>query len=398
MDEGTANGWAVGRQLRWIRNSREKSLRVIAGLAGISAGHLCRIENGETALDSLSLISALANALQVAPTELIGHYHPGGVNGAAADATIDVVRAALAEVNLGHAGGQAQPVEVIRARVNALVSAGCQSQHELVGAALPALIRDMHASIGAGRDVAELLDLAVLLHTQGTVAWLRTVGAPLDLANQAAVLAGRAAQDRDTPDALGLATASTARVLIMAGLFDLARIELDSVTVSTGTPESMQLAGFRALRQSVLAAADSRPGDIEAPLEYAAELAERTGEGDAYYLAFGPLNVGLFDMAGALELGDHQRAVSIAGGLSLDAADTSRQTYYWINLGRALARVRGRRDDAVAALRRAEKLSAATHHRDPFVRDILAELVAVSKRDAVGRELRGMAYRAGLPV
>jgi hypothetical protein len=36
--------------------------------------------------------------------------------------------------------------------------------------------------------------------------------------------------------------------------------------------------------------------------------------------------------------------------------------------------------------------------RNPFARDVIAELVAHSRRDSVGRELRGMAYRAGLPV
>jgi hypothetical protein len=36
--------------------------------------------------------------------------------------------------------------------------------------------------------------------------------------------------------------------------------------------------------------------------------------------------------------------------------------------------------------------------RNPFVRDVLAELLVRARRDAVGRELRGMAYRAGLPV
>ena len=32
--------------------------------------------------------------------------------------------------------------------------------------------------------------------------------------------------------------------------------------------------------------------------------------------------------------------------------------------------------------------------RNAFARDVVAELVARSRRDAVGRELRGMAYRA----
>jgi hypothetical protein len=35
------------------------------------------------------------------------------------------------------------------------------------------LIRDLHTSIATGRDVAELLDLAVLLHSHATVGWRR---------------------------------------------------------------------------------------------------------------------------------------------------------------------------------------------------------------------------------
>ena len=49
-------------------------------------------------------------------------------------------------------------------------------------------------------------------------------------------------------------------------------------------------------------------------------------------------------------------------------------------------------------LRRAELISPARIHRHPFMRSILAELVAKAKRDSIGRELRGMAYRAGLHV
>jgi transcriptional regulator with XRE-family HTH domain len=56
----------IGARLRQIRNSRKKSLRVVAGLAGMSKSHLDRIERGERALDSISEIMALADALQIA--------------------------------------------------------------------------------------------------------------------------------------------------------------------------------------------------------------------------------------------------------------------------------------------------------------------------------------------
>jgi hypothetical protein len=54
-------------------------------------------------------------------------------------------------------------------------------------------------------------------------------------------------------------------ITLSAGEFDLAQAELDSVTVPTDTPESMQLAGMLALSASLVAAAGSRPGDIGAP-------------------------------------------------------------------------------------------------------------------------------------
>ncbi len=40
----------IGRRLRQIRDARRKSLRVVAGLAGMSKTKLWRIEHGEHAL------------------------------------------------------------------------------------------------------------------------------------------------------------------------------------------------------------------------------------------------------------------------------------------------------------------------------------------------------------
>ncbi len=283
----------IGARLRRIRNARKKSLRVIAGLAGMSKSRLSEIERGESALDSLSEIVALANALQIAPSELIRLPVPAPANGET-DSAVEAVRSAVTAVGRSRPGGLVLPVTVLRDRVSATLNAhyGCHPEG-VVGAALPALIRDLHTSIAAGRDVAELLELAVLLHAGATVGWLRVAGAELDLRSAASLLALRAAQDRDTPIALGLATWGGMYVMVTGGQFDLAQAELDAVTVPTNTPESIQLAGTLALCRSVVASADSRPGDMDAPLELAAELAERTGEGgNAYWLGFGPHAVG----------------------------------------------------------------------------------------------------------
>jgi transcriptional regulator with XRE-family HTH domain len=387
----------MGRRLRQIRLARRKSLRVVAGLSGISAGHLSRIENGERALDRRSLIVALADALQVAPSEITKLSVPTPSNGDG-DA-VKAVRRALIAVSRDDPAGQVVVVDVLRTRVEVLLTAQRQCQHETVGRALPGLIADLHTSIAAGHDVHELLAVAALLHVQGSHAFLGDMGATADLCWQAALLARSAARDHGGADVLGLAAFGAANGLLAAGEFSTAQDELDSATVPTTSPEFTQLAGMLALSRSLVAAADKRTGDMDAPLDHAAELAQRTGDGNAYWLGFGPSNVGVWRMSVALESGDHPRAVAVAETIHPELLlSATRRATYWANYGRALARIRGRHDDAVRALRKAELISPARVQRHPFVRDVIAELVTHARRDAIGRELRGMAYRAGLPV
>ncbi len=389
----------IGQRLRRIRKGRRKSLVVVAGLAGMSKSQLDRIERGEVALDRISQIVALANALQIAPSELMRLPVPAPANGHTDSATDDV-RLALIAVSRRRPGGQVVPVEVLASRVSAGAAALRQCRQAELASMLPGLVRDVHTSLAAGRDVAELLDLAVLLHAETVSHWLRIAGASVDLRRDNDVtLAYHLAEERGTPSALGLVASRANHVLLDSGAFELAKLELTAVDMPTNTPESMQLAGALALSQSRTAAAASQWADAEAALEYAAELAARTGEGTAYGLGFGPTNVGLWRMEALLEAGDHERVTALATDLTPTAHPyQSRQSAYWRDYGRALARVRGRLDDAVMAFRRAELIHPHRVQRDPFAREVLAELLVQAPRGAVGQELRGMAYRAGLPL
>jgi transcriptional regulator with XRE-family HTH domain len=388
----------VGQRLRQIRNARRKSQEVVAGLSGVmSAATLSRIENGLRPLDSRSETVALANALGVAPSEItrLDEPTPGNGEGSA----VKAVRRALIAVTRDNPAGLVVPVDVLRARVEAVVAAQKRCDHETVGRDLPVLIRDVHTSVGAGRDVRELLAMGVLLHVQGSHAFLGSLGAPGDLCWQNATLARQLAREHGGAEMLGLATFGAANGLLAAGEFDEALAELDSVSVPTTTVQAEQLDGMLALSRSLVAAADKRPADVDAPLEYADELAARTGEGNAYWLGFGPTNVGVWRMGVALEARDFAKTVSIAETLQPQRLPTAtRRATYWANYGRALARIRGRHNDAVRALRQAELISPHRVQRHPFVRDVLAELLGRSRRDAAGEELRGMAYRAGLLV
>jgi tetratricopeptide (TPR) repeat protein len=267
-----------------------------------------------------------------------------------------------------------------------------------MGEALPGLIADLHASVGAGHDDARLLHLAVLVHVLGTQTYLHIVRAPDDLRLVAASLANDAAQRFDDPVSLGVAAFGFSNVLLASGSFALADGIVRRAGVTPGV--DAELAGMLALSTSLTAAADKRPTDAEAALDSAADLAERTGEGNRFSLSFGPTNVTLWRITAALEAKDYERTVALAETVipaERIIRASSRRAGYWMSYGRALARVR-RREDAVLALRRAEKISPDEVSRNPFVREVLGELLFRSRRDAVGRELRGMAYRAGLPV
>lgn len=60
---------SIGDRLRRIRKDRDKTLEVIAGLAGITKGYLSLLERGERVLDSIKLINRLAEALEIAPED-----------------------------------------------------------------------------------------------------------------------------------------------------------------------------------------------------------------------------------------------------------------------------------------------------------------------------------------
>ncbi|MGH3717638.1 MAG: helix-turn-helix domain-containing protein [Pseudonocardiaceae bacterium] len=392
----------IGRRLRQIRKSRDKSLVVIAGLAGISKSQLDRIERGEVALDKLSEIVALADALQVAPSDLMRLPVPAPINGHT-DSTIEAIRRALEAADQDLPEGLVLPIDVLADRVEQLYEMRRQCRLRQAGAGLPGLIRDLHTSIAAGRDLTRLLPLTAMAHVRLTHMWLRDAGAPADLRRQAVALARDAAREHGEVTTLAVAAYGTVEALIGSGMLDLARAKLDSVTLPAITRDTAGLVGELMMVHSLVAAFDRRPGDVAAPMETAAELAGRFGEAesthDAFGFAFGPTDVGLYRMDLALEANEPGRALSIAKDVHPEEHPwATRQAAYWVHCGRALTQVRGRRDEAVMAFHRAETISPHHVHRNPLVRDVIATLLLSTRRDAIGKELRGMAHRAGLPT
>lgn len=96
---------------------------------GARASHLHRIETGQRALDSRAQIVALANALQISPSELTSLPVPAPGNGET-DAAIQALGLALMAASHGLPGGQVLPAETLKARVTTTIDALCRCERE----------------------------------------------------------------------------------------------------------------------------------------------------------------------------------------------------------------------------------------------------------------------------
>jgi DNA-binding Xre family transcriptional regulator len=389
----------ISTRLRQIRAFRGLSLRVVAGLAGISKSHLSEIERGERSLDSIKQLVALAGALQISPSDIIQLPIPAPGNGHT-DTTINQIRLAFLAVTHNHPGGHITPTMELKTRVHTVLNAylNC-NQPELVAAALPQLIRDLHTTLATGNGTPELQDLTILLHTHATLGWLRMAGAPPDLRSTVVTVTKQLAADRGTPTARGLAVYAGLALLVTTGASELAWAELDSVTVPTTDQSGVQLSGTLALCRSFTAAVDSSPSDSAAALDHAEELAQYADSSNRYGLGFCPIEVAQWRLLSLIETRDYGRAVRVGDQIRWEQHPVrAKQALGLVTYCRALSKFPDRRGDAVAVLRRAEQISAHEVQRSPWARDVLAELVLTRQRDAVGRELRGLAYRSGILV
>lgn len=386
----------MGKRLRAIRESRNKSLRLVARLAGVSRSWLSEVERGETPLNSIQQIIAIANVLQIPPTEITKLPVPAPANGET-DAATEAIRVALDEIEAGHPNGAVIPTQILTDQVTALQTQRRACQFTEVGKALPTAIRNLHTSITTETNPTTLLQLAVYLHTHVTRLWLIHASAPADLTRRCAFLTKRLAEQTADPTTIAIGQFGIADVLITSGGFDTGRAELNRIQLPPTTPGNAGFIGIVTLLRAISAQYSGHPADTQAALDTTADLAAHYPHQDQLGFLTHPVDVGNFRMFLALDANEPDTALEIARTLD-PTRHPSRtiQTTYWCNLGRAFTQIRGQHEQAVRALRTAERIFPAMVHREPLVRDALATLVTRARRNAVGEQLRSMAYRSGI--
>jgi transcriptional regulator with XRE-family HTH domain len=400
---------SIGGRIREIRNSREMTLKATAELAGITESYLSRIERNERAVNSRSLLEAIAAALRVAPSQLAEQaFPPARADPVASEtqATVIALDAALSDYRLGEPTGEtARPWAAVAAdldRLNSVLRPA--TDYAAQGILLPGLMTELHTLYVT--DPAHRADICRALmdcyHAAGVL--LKNLGIR-GLPSLAAFRAQQVAEELDDPAWLGLAAWLRASTLGGKGRPRMLAVSIQGANElerHLDDPRAAQMYGALHLNAALASAAMRRSGDSADHLDEAAAIAERvSGDGRGFgNLYFGPDNVGIWRLSIAVELGETGRAQEIARVVQPSRVPSAaRQAMFWADLGRGMAQERSTREEAVGALLRAEKIAPQRIRTNPFVRETVADLRRRKQLSASARrDLRGMAYRMGIGV
>jgi hypothetical protein len=173
-----------------------------------------------------------------------------------------------------------------------------------------------------------------------------------------------------------------------------------AVAVADAAPASRpEIDGMANLTAALASAARGDRDTAETHLAEAASLAELIDADVSPWgngVWFGRTNVGVWRVSIGVELGEGARVAEVAASVRPHTVPKVRQADYGTDYGRALLTERKTRERGLAALLRAESLAPQKVRSNVFVREAVTNMLAAARRDAGGRELRGLAWRMGV--
>jgi transcriptional regulator with XRE-family HTH domain len=392
---------ALGQKIATERRRRGLSQPELARLIGRSVAWVSQVERGVRKVDRMSVLETVADALEVPLAELAAEApvvaavteEPPGAGGLrlvlsgayALRAMLDGRRPpALSGLRtksrqaweLTHAGRYTELTDVLRSLVPDL---------ETAARALPEAQRAEVSMLMAATYQACSAALAKL--NEPEAAWI------------AADRAMAAAERAGDPMLVAAGAFRLVFVFVAARHYDqaeeTARTAADALKARAdqSEPEATSLWGALTLQRAVIASRVNDPDAAYDHLERAAQAAERLGEGrNDYNTEFGPANVGLYEIAVAVELGDAGRALRTAATVDVTGLSPERRARMLIDIARAHAQ-RRQVTEAVAALRQAEEITPEQVCGHELVRQLISDLLTM--QDPPSSDLRELAARLG---
>jgi transcriptional regulator with XRE-family HTH domain len=317
MDEQLAR--AIGERVRSHRTAGRRKQTVVAGLTGITADYLYQIERGMK-LPTVAVLARLAEVLGVSVAELVDQEPAASGRPSKARAGDALYRALTSPLSVASEPPSVTEVhrEIVRAWRTWQTSP--QRYSQLTGQ-LPQLIVDMESAVQAHQAEGS----TGFRYAKGCAADLyslvRTVAKRLgrfDLSLLAADRAVHAAEAADDPLRLGVARWNLAHVLLADGLSEEAEMVAMHATealqprMAEGGAETAAVYGALLLLGATAVARQGDTWTAHGRLREVTPLADRTGECNTLWTAFGPTNVAMYAVSVEIEAGDVVEALRLA--------------------------------------------------------------------------------------
>jgi transcriptional regulator with XRE-family HTH domain len=399
----------TGARLRTLRRWRGMTQVELAGLADLSPSFVSMVEHGSRMLDRRSHIAALASALRVSETDLVGGPHlsqdrlQSDPHMAIPPLRVALQTNTLTSPSVDRARPLAELHRLVFERIEPLRRV---CDYVGVGQLLPDVLDELHWHVAQPADeAAQRLALESLVEACVIAAAVAKELNYMDLAYLAAMRAKDAAALLDDPVQTGKADFMWLLTLPRAGSWERSLVAAEQsaneLEPYARDPLGLQVLGMITLTASMSAAAVQR-GDTAAHwLDEAAAVAARVpDEPIRTWQSFSPTNVSIWRISVGVERGEAGGTVlGMAQDINLDLFEpkASRRAGFLVDVGRGLAREQRTRAEAVRWLRKAEDTAPQRVRNSAAAREAVAYLLNRATAAAGGRELRGMAARMGLP-
>jgi transcriptional regulator with XRE-family HTH domain len=404
MDEVT-----IGARLRTLRRWRGLTQIQLAGLAGLSPSFISMVETGVRPLDRRSHVAAVANALRVSETDLVGGPH------LTADPLqsdphmgIPALRTALQTNTMTTpAVDRARPladlVRIVTTEVEPLRRA---CNYVASGLLLPDILDELHYHVAVPADeAAKQLALQALIEACSCASFTARSLSYTDLAHLAGLRAQEAATVLDDPVYKGKADFIWLHTLSRVAAHDrnllAAERAANHLEAHARDPLGLQVLGMLSLTAALSAAAIQRESTAAGWLDEAIQIARRVpDEPMKNWQSFSATNAAIWQVTIRVELGQSGGGVlELADGVIVEKIDkrSSRRADLFADIGRGLAREPKTRTEAVRWLRQAEEAAPQRVRNSTAVRETVAYLLNRARAESGSRELRGMAARMGVP-
>ncbi|MEV2234890.1 helix-turn-helix transcriptional regulator [Streptomyces phaeochromogenes] len=400
---------------------RVKELRRVAGMAqsdlatamGRSESWVSQVERGVQPVERLSILQALADALNVSVRELRPDAAAPAEEAEPTDLPpsndLDGLRVALTgHPALGSLFDQppAKPTPSLadfRRKVDEAWALAHASSYATLSDQLSKLLPAIEAAVrqAPASERAELHSLRAKAYQVAAASFTRQ-----DQADAAWISADRALQ---AAELAGQPLEVVASLFRMAHAFmrqqhmEQAEQAAKSAVAVMGPraespacpPEELSLLGAMNLVLAVINAREGNRGQTQVHIGQARAIAARLGEDrNDFDTEFGPTNVEIHAVSTAVELGDAGLALEVAQEVDPSGLSAERQARFLLDVARAHAQ-RRHVGEATAALLEAEALTPEQIHDHHLAREVIRDLIQLSE-PRVPDALRDLAERSAV--